>query len=365
MNKKYIPFHLKYRPQNFLNIIGQHKATQNLQIAIKKKKLTFAYLLIGQHGSGKTTLARVVAKALNCIDMKNIPCNICQNCINIHLGQSFDVYEIDAAKNTGIEHIRDVIERIQFTPIMGQYKVCIIDEAHMLSTSAFNSLLKTIESPPLNTIFILSTTIIHKIPNTIISRCQKIYLEPIRNQELTLAISKILHNEKIKITNQAMVSLLNLTKGSFRDALSIVETLCIDEKLITMADLTNKYKIPSFCIINSLFEKTCNSNLIDFLSLLDYIQFNQWDEDQIFCALYNNVVKSFISNNHNSYMHSQNLMTLLSQLLETKRSNKFNQFWIPLTTFVLENQLKKRKVEKKKYRKSLQYKKIKSEIYSN
>ena len=132
-----------------------------------------------------------------------------------------------------------------------------------------------------------------------------------------------------------------------------------------MCPAIGKYKIPSFCIINSLFEKTCNSNLIDFLSLLDYIQFNQWDEDQIFCALYNNVVKSFISNNHNSYMHSQNLMTLLSQLLETKRSNKFNQFWIPLTTFVLENQLKKRKVEKKKYRKSLQYKKIKSEIYSN
>jgi DNA polymerase-3 subunit gamma/tau len=365
MNKKHIPFHLKYRPQNFQNIIGQEKATQHLQIAINKKKLTFAYLFIGQHGSGKTTLARVVAKALNCIDNDNIPCNVCQNCINIQLGQSFDLYEIDAAKNTGIEHIRDVIERMQFTPIMSQYKVCIIDEAHMLSTSAFNSLLKTIESPPLNTIFILSTTVIHKIPNTIISRCQKIYLEPIRDQELTLAISKILHNEAIKITNQAMISLLHLTKGSFRDALNIVEALCTDEELITVADLTNKYKIPSFSIINSLFEKTCNSNIIDFLSLVDYVKFNEWDEDQIFSNLYNIIIKSFISNNHNYYMNSQNLMTLLTELLDTKRNNKFNQFWIPLTTFVFKNKLIKWKVEKKKYRKSLQYKRFKSEIYSN
>ena len=156
------PFHSKYRPNYFHDIVGQEHIVSYFKNAILTRRISFAYLFIGKHGVGKTTMSRIIAKALNCRQYHNIssydPCDKCVNCINITLGKSFDVHEINAALNTGIDSMRDLIEKIQFSSVNSSYKICIIDEAHMLSLNAFNALLKVLEAPPKNVVFILATT---------------------------------------------------------------------------------------------------------------------------------------------------------------------------------------------------------------
>nr|ASO75860.1 hypothetical protein [Storeatula sp. CCMP1868] len=359
MNHFYIPFHLKYRPQNFDNIIGQATVIQYIKEAIEKKRLTFSYLLIGQHGSGKTTLARIMAKALNCTNRNKRPCNNCINCTNIHFNKSFDVYEIDAAKNTGIETIRDVIDRIQFTPIMNKYKVCIIDEAHMLSNNAFNSLLKTIESPPLNTFFILSTTNVNKIPSTIISRCQKIYLRPIKNQDLALAISKITCNENIKVTNKGLLALLNATKGSFRDALNIIETFSVNNSQLTIKNLNDKYKFPSVTVLHLLIENILINNLMSSLCILHYISLKNWEKEKIATYIYDYIIQDYIGmnkltiNSKGFYFDTKFLIDFLTCLVESNRYINSDSFWFSITSLILKTNITRIKVQDNVKKKAL------------
>nr|YP_001293483.1 DNA polymerase III [Rhodomonas salina]ABO70861.1 DNA polymerase III [Rhodomonas salina]ABX10862.1 DNA polymerase III gamma and tau subunits [Rhodomonas baltica] len=370
MTQNHNPFHLKYRPQNFTNIIGQNSATNYLQLAIAAKKITFAYLFVGQHGSGKTTLARVMAKAINCTSSKNTPCNVCENCVNIHLGRSFDFYEIDAAKNTGIENIREIIEKVQYSPIMSKYKVCIIDEAHMLSINAFNSLLKTLESPPINTVFILSTTAVNKIPNTIISRCQKLYFQPIRDHDLIIGITKVVYNEKLRITNKGIENLIKITKGSFRDALNIVELFSVGEKKITAKSLSDKYLIIPIAITNLLIEKVLSLNILEVLTIIDYIQFNNWNEEDVIDSTYNQLVTRYINNkkmnstNKSLFVNTKRLVDLLECLGESKFRNK-KDFWLHITLFIIKSRNKYIYIACNKKRQKIQLHIQKNRIYSN
>lgn len=223
----HIVFARKYRPQTFDEIKGQLHITQTLQNAIIQNRISSSYLFSGPRGIGKTTTARILAKALNCQKGATVKiCNKCQPCIEIQNGNSLDVIEIDAASNTQVEKVREtIINTVSFVPIRDRYKVFIIDEAHMLSNSAFNALLKTLEEPPHHVVFILATTEPQKIPLTIHSRCQHFRFHPVSESIIISSLEEIVENEKIKIDQKALIRIANFASGSLRDALSILEQL--------------------------------------------------------------------------------------------------------------------------------------------
>ena len=194
-----VALYRKYRPLTFSDVIGQGHIVQTLSNAIKNDRIGHAYLFTGPRGTGKTTLARIFARAINCQNIKGTePCLKCDICKSINEGRSLDIFEIDAASNTGVDNIRELRENVKFPPSQAKYKVYIIDEVHMLSTGAFNALLKTLEEPPAHVIFILATTEIHKVPETIISRCQRYDFArlPVDN---IIKLSLIAKSEKIEI----------------------------------------------------------------------------------------------------------------------------------------------------------------------
>ncbi|MFC1593491.1 DNA polymerase III subunit gamma/tau, partial [Candidatus Neomarinimicrobiota bacterium] len=219
----YLVLSLKYRPQTFDEVVGQEHITQTLTNALKKDRVSQAYLFTGPRGVGKTTTARLVAKAVNCMESPGEPCNNCSNCIEITDGRNMDVLEIDGASNRGIEEIRSLREAIQYTPINSKFKIFIIDEVHMLTTPAFNALLRTLEEPPEHGKFILATTDIYKVPATIISRCQRFDFNSITVHSISKQIKYVLDKEKIEIDNDSLRIIAQKADGSLRDALSILD----------------------------------------------------------------------------------------------------------------------------------------------
>ena len=216
---------LKYRPQTFKDLIGQEIASETIYNSIKYNKSANAFLFTGIRGVGKTTIARIVAKSLNCENGVDNLCkdNFCQHCEAIINSNHIDVLEMDAASKTGVDDVRDLIEFSRYGPTSAKYKIFIIDEVHMLSKQAFNALLKTLEEPPEYLKFIFATTEIKKIPITVVSRCQRFDLSRIKSSKLFEFIKKIKDKEKGKITDDALKLLVKISEGSVRDALSLLD----------------------------------------------------------------------------------------------------------------------------------------------
>ena len=226
METKYIPLYRKYRPQTFHDLIGQENIVISLSKAIELNRIAHAFLLCGPRGTGKTSSARILAKSLNCKEGPTLtPCGKCPACLDIMNSIPVDVVEIDAASNSRVEEIRNVIERVKYAPIRAKYKIYIIDEVHMLSNSAFNALLKTLEEPPANVVFILATTEPHKVLPTIVSRCQRFDFTRLNDIDLYNQIVKVCESENIQIEDEAIKQILTLADGGVRDALSILDQL--------------------------------------------------------------------------------------------------------------------------------------------
>ncbi len=228
-----IAFYRKYRPQTFNYLVGQDHVRQTLVNALKEKRTVHAYIFAGPRGTGKTSTARLIAKALNCLGPnENMePCNECELCVSMNEGRLIDLIEIDAASNRGIDEMRDLIEKINFAPTRAKNKIYIIDEAHMLTKEAFNALLKTLEEPPAYVYFILCTTEPHKIPETIISRCQRFDFKRIDPRTIMARLSYIAQLEKIEAEDKAIEAIAKNSEGGLRDAIGLMEQLMIDNKL--------------------------------------------------------------------------------------------------------------------------------------
>ena len=220
----YLALARKYRPQKFSDLIGQPHITKTLQNAIKMKKLYPALIFSGMKGVGKTSASRILAKTLNCEEGTEIePCNSCNTCVEITGDHSTDYIEIDGASNNGIEEIRSLKETVKYKPLKNKYRVVVIDEVHMLSTSAWNALLKTIEEPPEHTYFIMATTDFHKIPATIISRCQHFEFKRIPYETMEILLKEICDKEQIQISKYALHLISKSSEGSLRDAKKILD----------------------------------------------------------------------------------------------------------------------------------------------
>ena len=233
----YEPLHHKYRPQTFAELVGQEAIAQTLTSAILQDRIAPAYLFTGPRGTGKTSSARIFAKSLNCISTgapTPTPCGKCNVCQEIARGSTLDVIEIDAASNTGVDNIRDLIERAQFAPVQCRYKVYVIDEVHMLSTQAFNALLKTLEEPPNRVVFVLATTDPQRVLPTIISRCQRFDFRRIALDSMTAHLHKIAKLENINITSDAVYMVAQLAQGGLRDAESLLDQLSLFPDEITV-----------------------------------------------------------------------------------------------------------------------------------
>ena len=239
----YEPLHHKYRPQTFADLVGQEAIATTLSNAMKTQRIAPAYLLTGARGTGKTSTARIMAKSLNCLSFDAptaTPCGKCEMCLSITRGNALDITEIDAASNTGVDNIRDLIERSQFAPVQARYKVYAIDECHMLSTSAFNALLKTLEEPPDRVVFILATTDPQRVLPTIISRCQRFDFRRIPLEPLVGHLTKIANIENININSEALLLVSQMSQGGLRDAESLLDQLSLHEgeiKIETVWDL--------------------------------------------------------------------------------------------------------------------------------
>ena len=274
MTNNYIPLYRKYRPQTLETLVGQEHIKKTLTSAIELGKISHAYLFTGPRGTGKTSTARILSKSLNCVNGPTIkPCGECASCKDIANSVPIDVIEIDAASNRKVEDAQSILEKIQYVPVNGKFKIYIIDEVHMLSNHAFNALLKTLEEPPENVIFILATTEIHKVLDTIKSRCQRYDFRRITTEDIVKHLRYISDEEKIKITDDALFAIAKNSAGGMRDSISLLDQLSIlgISKEITIEDVNNILGRISFDTLLSLSNKIIESSISEAIEILNNI----------------------------------------------------------------------------------------------
>lgn len=278
--QRYLPLYRKYRPQAFKDLIGQENIVKALSNAINLNKISHAYLLCGPRGTGKTTTARIIAKSLNCANGPTLePCSQCPSCKDIANSTPIDVIEIDAASNRKVEDARNILEKIQFVPVNGHFKIYIIDEVHMLTTEAFNTLLKTLEEPPENVIFILATTEPHKVLDTIISRCQRFDFRRITTEDIVDRLKYICEQENITITEDALFTIARSSQGGMRDSLALLDQISVldTNKEITADDVNEMLGRLSFESLFDLSTSILTSNTQTAITLLDSV-YNKGNE---------------------------------------------------------------------------------------
>jgi DNA polymerase-3 subunit gamma/tau len=265
----YIVLARKWRPQGFDDLVGQETVVKTFENAISGDKIVHAYLFSGPRGVGKTSSARILAKALNCEERAGSgPCGKCQSCLAITDGASVDVFEIDGASNNSVDAVRELRETVKYAPSGGKYKIYIIDEVHMLSTSAFNALLKTLEEPPEHVIFIFATTEPKKIPSTILSRCQHHAFRRISKNRIKEQLKKITDSEKIDIRDGALDMIAKAADGSMRDALTLLDQAYSFSDSITEQELQSLLGLPEIEVIHNLSETILTGNISETLVII-------------------------------------------------------------------------------------------------
>ena len=278
----------KWRPQTFADVSGQEHVTSTLAHEVATGKASHAYLFTGSRGTGKTTCAKILAKAVNCLHpVDGNPCNECEICRGIDDGSILDVIEIDAASNNGVDNIRDLREEANFTPVSAKYRVYIIDEVHMLSIGAFNALLKTLEEPPEHVKFILATTEVHKLPATILSRCQRFDFHRIKPEDIAARLNYVSEQEKIELESDAAVLIARIADGALRDALSILDRCAGISNHVTADIVGEAAGLAGKDYLFNLAESINNSDVSSALAIIDKLHNDSCDMERLCSELIN------------------------------------------------------------------------------
>lgn len=316
MNEKYIPLYRKYRPQTLEEIVGQAHVKKALTNAIELNKVAHAYLFTGPRGTGKTSTARILAKSLNCVEGPTIhPCGKCPSCLDIINSTPIDVIEIDAASNRSVNDAQNILEKIQYAPVNGKYKIYIIDEVHMLTTQAFNALLKTLEEPPENVVFILATTEVHKVLDTIKSRCQRFDFKRITTEDIVNHLKYVAKRENINIEDDALLTIAKNAAGGMRDSLALLDQLSVldTDHAITTEDINMLLGRLSFDVLNRLSQCIIHSQPNDAIEIFNDIYNSGNEPTQILLNLLNYFKNMLIVKNCKSELVLELTQTTESQ----------------------------------------------------